>query len=110
MAIDYRTRRPILGNNTGGLSGPAIKPVALRMVAEVSQMVDLPLIGVGGIMKRPGRNRVPDRRRFGHRDRNGQLDPATACSDILEEMIALAQADGVTDLAEYRGTLRLWGN
>ena len=50
MAIDARTRRPILKNITGGLSGPAVKPVALRMVYEVSQRVDLPIIGIGGII------------------------------------------------------------
>ncbi|HHY36762.1 MAG TPA: dihydroorotate dehydrogenase [Firmicutes bacterium] len=50
MAIDARTRRPILKNITGGLSGPAVKPVALRMVYEVARKVDLPLIGIGGII------------------------------------------------------------
>jgi len=50
MAIDARTRRPILNNITGGLSGPAIKPLALRMVWQVSQLVEIPIIGMGGIM------------------------------------------------------------
>lgn len=50
MAIDINTRRPILRNNVGGLSGPAIKPVALRMVWQVSQVVNIPIIGMGGIM------------------------------------------------------------
>ena len=49
MAIDLRTRKPILANITGGLSGPAVKPVALRMVYQVSQAVDIPVIGIGGI-------------------------------------------------------------
>lgn len=49
MAIDVNERKPILGNIMGGLSGPAIKPVALRMVWEVSQVVSIPLIGMGGI-------------------------------------------------------------
>lgn len=49
MAIDVRTRRPVLANVVGGLSGPAIKPVALRMVWQVSQAVDLPILGMGGI-------------------------------------------------------------
>ena len=51
MAIDIKTRRPVLGNRVGGLSGPAIKPVAVRMVYEVSQAVNIPVIGVGGIME-----------------------------------------------------------
>lgn len=49
MVIDIDTRRPVLYNNTGGLSGPAIKPVAVRMVYEVAQAVRIPLIGMGGI-------------------------------------------------------------
>jgi len=49
MAIDWRRRKPILGNVIGGLSGPAIKPLALRIVWQVAQAVDVPIIGVGGI-------------------------------------------------------------
>jgi len=49
MAIDARTRTPRLGNMTGGLSGPAIKPVALRLVYEAAQAVRIPVIGLGGI-------------------------------------------------------------
>ncbi len=49
LKIDINTRRPILKNNTGGLSGPAIKPVAVNMVYRVHQAVNLPLIGMGGI-------------------------------------------------------------
>jgi dihydroorotate dehydrogenase (NAD+) catalytic subunit len=50
MAIDAESRRPILANITGGLSGPAIKPVALRMVWQVARNVKIPVVGVGGIM------------------------------------------------------------
>jgi dihydroorotate dehydrogenase (NAD+) catalytic subunit len=49
MAIDWQARRPVLGNTLGGLSGPAIKPLALRCVWQVAQQVDVPIIGVGGI-------------------------------------------------------------
>jgi dihydroorotate dehydrogenase (NAD+) catalytic subunit len=49
MAIDHRSRRPQLANVIGGLSGPAIKPVALRMVYQVAQAVSIPVIGIGGI-------------------------------------------------------------
>jgi dihydroorotate dehydrogenase (NAD+) catalytic subunit len=49
MAIDWRRRRPILGNIVGGLSGPAIKPLALRMVWQVAQQAKVPVIGIGGI-------------------------------------------------------------
>ena len=50
MAIDARTRKPVLSTITGGLSGPAIKPIALRMVWEVFNAVKIPVIGMGGIM------------------------------------------------------------
>lgn len=49
IAIDWRRRRPILGNITGGLSGPAIKPLALRLVWQVARQVRVPIIGIGGI-------------------------------------------------------------
>jgi len=49
MAIDINTRRPVLANVVGGLSGPAVKPVAVRMVWQVAQAVEIPIIGMGGI-------------------------------------------------------------
>ncbi|MFD1735754.1 dihydroorotate dehydrogenase [Bacillus salitolerans] len=49
MRLDLKTGKPILANRTGGLSGPAIKPVAIRMIYEVSQHVNIPIIGMGGI-------------------------------------------------------------
>ena len=51
MEIDVRTRRPVLGGVVGGLSGPAIRPVALRMVHEVFRAVKIPVVGIGGIME-----------------------------------------------------------
>ena len=50
MAVDLRTRRPKLGNITGGLSGPAIKPVALKLVWETARVLDVPVVACGGIM------------------------------------------------------------
>lgn len=49
MKIDINTRRPILNNNVGGMSGPAVKPVAVRMVWQVANAVNIPIIGMGGI-------------------------------------------------------------
>lgn len=51
MKIDIRTRRPLLKNNTGGMSGPAVFPVALRMVWQVANRVKIPVVGMGGIAK-----------------------------------------------------------
>lgn len=50
MKIDINTRKPALGNNTGGLSGPAIKPIAVRMVYQVSKEINIPVLGMGGIV------------------------------------------------------------
>lgn len=50
MAVDLQTRKPVLKNVIGGLSGPAVKPVALRLVWQVARSVDVPVVGVGGIM------------------------------------------------------------
>lgn len=50
MSIDIHKRKPILANNTGGLSGPAIKPVAVRMVYQVAKTVNIPVLGMGGIV------------------------------------------------------------
>lgn len=49
MRIDLKTRQPLLANQTGGLSGPAIKPVAIRLIRQVAQITDLPIIGMGGV-------------------------------------------------------------
>ena len=51
MSVDIHTRKPRIANTTGGLSGPAIRPVAVRMVHQVVQTVSVPVIGIGGIMK-----------------------------------------------------------
>ncbi len=49
MRLDEKTGKPVIANKTGGLSGPAVKPVAIKMVYEVSQVVDIPIIGMGGV-------------------------------------------------------------
>ena len=50
MKIDINNRKPVLANNTGGLSGPAIKPIAVRMVYQVAKVVNIPILGMGGIV------------------------------------------------------------
>ena len=72
LAIDAHTRRPRIGAGFGGLSGPAIKPIALRLVYQAAQAVRIPVIGLGGIRTRRGCSRIFDRRRLrgpgGHRE------------------------------------------
>ena len=107
MAVDWRRRRPILGNVTGGLSGPAIKPLALRLVWQVARQVPMPIIGIGGIAT------IDDVMEFLVAGATAvQLgtvnfyDP-TASVRIVEQLPeALAQA-GVDSVREIVGTVRL---
>ena len=73
MAIDVETRRPKLSNIVGGLSGPAIRPIAVRMVYECRQKIRIPIIGMGGIATRVGRARIHHRGRVGRAGRHGEL-------------------------------------
>lgn len=107
MAIDWRRQKPILGNATGGLSGPAIKPLALRMVWQVARQVKIPVIGSGGIAT------VDDVMEFLVAGASAvQLgtvnfyDP-TASMRIVEQLPeALAQL-GATKIKDIVGTLKL---
>jgi dihydroorotate dehydrogenase (NAD+) catalytic subunit len=106
MAIDLAKRRPILANVTGGLSGPAIKPVALRMVWQVSRAVDVPLIGIGGIMN------ATDALEFLLAGASAVqvgtanfLNPSAA-QEIAEGMEAWLVENGVADVNELIGSLR----
>ena len=79
LAIDAHTRRPRIGAGFGGLSGPAIKPIALRMVYEAAQAVKIPVIGLGGIATRNRCGGVSDRGSVGGGSRHGEfLGPAGA--------------------------------
>ncbi len=108
MAIDRRTRRPILFNNTGGLSGPAIKPVALRMVAEAARTVRIPVIGMGGITTGEDAIEFMIAGAAAVQVGTATLIHPAAIRDIIADMERIARQDGVTRLADYTGTLRLW--
>lgn len=105
MSVDIRTRRPRLANVIGGLSGPAIKPVALRCVWQVTRAVAIPVIGVGGISS------AEDVLEFvlagAHAVQIGTANfmrPDMAFR-IAEELPALMEALGIESLDAYRGTL-----
>ncbi len=107
MAIDAETRSPVLGNITGGLSGPAIKPVALRMVWEVARAVDIPVIGIGGIMT------AADALEFIIAGATAvQVGTATfvnpsACIDIIDGMADYLARHEISCIRELTGTLSL---
>lgn len=105
MSIDIRTRRPRLGNITGGLSGPAIKPVAVRMVYEVSRTVRIPLIGMGGIMS--GEDAVEFLIAGASAVAVGTANfvRPTAAVDILDGIIDYMERERISDVSSLTGTV-----
>ncbi|MDR0827566.1 MAG: dihydroorotate dehydrogenase [Desulfovibrio sp.] len=109
MAVDLSTRKPLLAAVTGGLSGPAVKPVALRCVWQVSRAVSVPVIGIGGV-----RN-AGDVLEFILAGASAvQVGSASFfCPDtafrIVEELPALMDKYGIDDLQALRGSLRIEG-
>lgn len=107
MAVDHRTRMPKLSNVTGGLSGPAIKPVALRMVWEVCRRVKIPVIGIGGIQT------AADALEFllvgasAIQVGTANFRNPRACVEILEGIEAFLREERLPGIASFRGTLRV---
>lgn len=106
MSLDLKTGKPILANGTGGLSGPAIKPVAVRMIYEVSQAVSIPIIGMGGIQS------AEDVIEFFYAGASAVavgtanfIDPFV-CPTIIEELPLLLKKLGFEHISECRG--RSW--
>lgn len=105
MEIDIEKRKPVLGNITGGLSGPCVKPIALRMVYQVAQAVQLPICGMGGIMT--GRDAIAFMMAGATCVSVGTatiLDP-NACDRIANEMRDWCIAHEIRDISELRGVL-----
>jgi len=105
MSIDIETRRPVLANITGGLSGPAIRPVALRMVWQVARAVAVPVIGIGGIMT------AEDALTFIIAGATAVqvgtanfVDPA-ACMTIIEGIEAYLKKKNIDDINELIGSI-----
>lgn len=103
LRIDAKTGKPIISNVIGGLSGPAIKPVALRMVYEVSQHVDIPIIAMGGI--RTAQDVIDyisvgaDAVAVG----TANFENPTVCKDIIDELPTLLDQLGVEHITELKG-------
>ncbi len=108
MAVDIRTRRPILKNNTGGLSGPCVKPIAVRMVSDVYHAVKIPIIGMGGIMT--GEDAIEFFLAGASAVMIGtaNLVNPDACVHITDEIEAYLKQYGYSSVKEIVGTLQLY--
>lgn len=106
MAINTKTRRPMIANRVGGLSGPAIRPIAVRMVAQTYPEVKIPIVGIGGIVN------ANDALEFFIAGAAAvQVGTATfmapeACSRILDEIEAYLHESGAASIRELTGTLQ----
>ena len=107
MAIDLGTRRPVLANFTGGLSGPAVKPIALRMVWAVSRAVKLPIIGIGGIMTATDAIEFILAGATAVQVGTASFITPGAAQQIAEGMEAWMLAQGETDIRNLIGALRV---
>ncbi len=106
MAIDINRRRPLLGNITGGLSGPAIKPVALAMVYEVAGSVDLPVVGCGGITTASDAIEFIMAGASAVQVGTASFTNPRAPLDVLEGIERFMAKEGVEDIAELIGVAR----
>jgi dihydroorotate dehydrogenase (NAD+) catalytic subunit len=107
MAVDIKTRRPVLRNNTGGYSGPAIKPVAIRMVSECYQVLDIPIIGCGGIMSYEDVLEFMIAGASAVEIGTASLVHPTCPVDITADLKKWCETTGET-LSSLTGTLQLW--
>lgn len=108
MAVDYRTRRPILANNTGGLSGPCVKPVALKMVWDCYNAVKVPIIGLGGIQSYTDVLEFMICGATAVQVGTATLSDPYAAFNIAKDLEEYARANDI-DLNELIGTLQLNG-
>ena len=108
MRIDLNTRRPILKNNTGGLSGPAVLPVAVRCIQEVYRAVQVPLLGMGGVQS--GEDDAELMMAGASAVAVGTAilsDPMAPCR-IARELEQFCQSHGVAEVQSRTGTLEVW--
>nr|WP_250846800.1 dihydroorotate dehydrogenase [Aquisphaera insulae] len=107
MAVNWRRRRPILANDIGGLSGPAIKPIALRMVWEVSRALPgFPIIGIGGIASAVDALEFLVAGASAIQVGTATFYQPTAAEDLLDSLIERLAAEGIDDIASIVGSLR----
>ena len=108
MRIDVKTRRPILKMNTGGLSGPAVLPVAVRMVWEVRAAVDLPILGMGGVSTGTDAAELMLAGAAAVAVGTASFADVYAPVRVRDELLALAEAQGLSRISEITGAVRPW--
>ncbi len=103
MRIDLKTRRPVVANRTGGFSGPAIFPVALRMVYQVAQAVKVPVIGVGGVCRAEDVIEMMLAGATAVEVGAANLASPFACRDIIKELPAVMEKYDISSLRDIIG-------
>ena len=106
MAIDIKTKRPRIANITGGLSGPAIKPIAVRMVYETFRAVKIPVIGMGGIMNSSDAIEFMLAGATAVAVGTANFINPTATIDIISGIESFMSETGITDLKELTGGIK----
>lgn len=108
MRIDLNRRKPVLANITGGMSGPAVFPVALRMVYQVHEAVKIPVVGMGGISKAEDVIEMMLAGATAVQVGAANLVNPFACKEIIEELPAVMDKYGIDKLSDIIGGLREW--
>lgn len=108
MRIDLKTKRPIIRNTTGGLSGPAVFPVALRMVWQVASAVSVPVIGLGGVSSAEDVIEMMLAGATAVQVGAANLVDPFICPKIIEELPKVMDRLGIQSLKEIIGGIRIW--
>lgn len=107
MAIDIEHRRPVLANNTGGVSGAGIKPIAVRMVFEAAHAVKIPVVGMGGITCAEDAVEFLLAGAVAVQVGTANFTDTSACPKIIDGLDAWCDAHGVKNISELTGALKL---
>ncbi len=110
MVIDVNTRRPVLANNTGGLSGPAVRPVAVRMVHEVYKSVSIPVVGMGGICSAEDAIQFILAGASAIMVGTWNFNNPRACSDVAEGIKSYMEENSISDVSKLTGELIMNGD
>ena len=103
MRIDLKSRKPVIANRTGGVSGPAVFPIALRMVWDVYEAVNIPIIGCGGVSSAEDAAEMMLAGAAAVEVGAANLKDPYACKTIVENLPGVCEKLGVTDISELTG-------